>query len=228
MPAKNAIKKYVEGGYYHIYNRGVEKRDIFLDRDDYATFLNLLKLYLSPPTNQNSTDIKRSDLKMAYYNRKNLYGFVELLAFCLMPNHFHLLVKQHVRNGIIDLMRCLSTSYVIYFNKKNERVGALFSGKYKAVLVTEDPYLLHLSRYIHLNPKEIGKDYRSYDFSSYPDYLGKRKTHWMMPEEVLGYFGSARKGQGELKAFSSYQSFVEDYAGDVEEVLGDLVVETGR
>src|SRR3989338_2787894 len=109
MPAKNTVKIYIEGGYYHLYNRGVEKRSIFQDDDDYKKFQNLLKVYLSTP--------KRSDLITARYNRKNLNGQVILLAYCLMPNHFHLLVMQNSKNGIADLVHCLNTSYVAYFNK---------------------------------------------------------------------------------------------------------------
>lgn len=225
MPAKNSVKIYVEGGYYHIYNRGVEKRDIFVDGDDYRAFLFLLKFYLSPKDLLNKLP-KRSDLKTGYYNKKNLHGMIELLAYCLMPNHFHLLVKQKMRSGISNLIQCLNTSYVIYFNKKYERVGTLFTGRFKAALIESDPYLLHLSRYIHLNPSGIGKDFKSWGFSSYQDYLGRRKTEWVNSQAILDYFASARRR--DFKDYSSYQSFVEDYRKDSEEILDDLVIETSR
>jgi len=228
MPAKNSVKLYVEDGHYHIYNRGVEKREIFVDRDDYATFLNLLKFYLSPPSKNEDQDpasiIKRSDLKVGYYNKKNLHGIVELLAYCLMPNHFHLLVRQKTRSGITNLMQCLITSYVIYFNKKYNRVGTLFAGRFKAAMVESDPYLLHLSRYIHLNPVGIDKDFRSYDFSSYQDYLNRRRTEWVNSQEILGYFASAKRAG--IKDYNSYETFVEGYQEDSEDMLGDLVIET--
>lgn len=219
MPAKNTVKNYVEGGCYHLYNRGVEKRKIFLDDQDYKTYLFLLKTYLSPKPP------KGSDPKMAYYNKKNLYGDIELLAYCLMPNHFHLLVRQNIRQGITDLMRCVNTNYVAYFNKKYQRVGTLFQGRYKAVLVESDPYLLHLTRYIHLNPTEIVKNSKSYGFSSYQDYLGKKDTNWLNKDFVLEYFKNARKGDGALRDYSSYESFVEDYALESKESLGDLTIE---
>ena len=204
-----------------MYNRGVEKREIFLDSDDYRTFLFLLKFYLSP-----KNSFKGSDPKMGYYIKKNLNGRIELLAYCLMSNHFHLLVRQSAKDGITDLMRCVNTSYVAYFNKRYARVGALFAGKFKAVLVESEPYLLHLSRYIHLNPASIGKDFVTYNFSSYLDYLTKRKTSWLNSKVILDYFKRAKRQ--DIGDYFAYQSFVEDSRVNSEEVVGDLIIETSR
>lgn len=143
MPAKNSIKQYVENGYYHLYNRGVEKRNIFLDDQDYSVFLGYIKQYLGPHEGSDP---------------KSLVDDIDLIAFCLMPNHFHFLAKQKTIDGITKFMRAICTNYVMYFNKKYERVGTLFQGKYKGVLLDNDTYLLHLSRYIHLNPIKIGSD----------------------------------------------------------------------
>ncbi|OGD93861.1 hypothetical protein A3H87_04615 [Candidatus Curtissbacteria bacterium RIFCSPLOWO2_02_FULL_42_37] len=217
MPAKNSVKIYLEGGYYHLYNRGVEKREIFVDEHDYNTFLFLLKTYLLLPS-------KGSDPKTAYYSKKNLNGQIELLAYCLMPNHFHLLVRQKYRSAISDLMRCVNVNYVAYFNNKYERVGSLFQGKFKAVLVDSDSYLLHLSRYIHLNPASRGKNFADYNYSSYLDYLGKRQNSWLNPKFILDYFKSAERTK--LRDYFSYQAFIEDYRVDSEGILGDLVIET--
>lgn len=212
MPAKNTVKQFIENGYYHIYNRGVEKRNIFLDKQDYAVFLNYLKKYLDP--------ILGSD---PLWRRKSLTQETELLVFCLMPNHFHLLVKQKTINGMTKLMRAICTNYVMYFNTKYERVGGLFQGKYKAVLILDDIYLLHLSRYIHLNPY-IGSDPLSnYPYSSYNHYLGKRNSAWIKPGEILAFFKTAQKMS--LRDCLSYQSFVEDYKNDPEEVLGEFTLE---
>lgn len=220
MPAKHSIKIYIKDGYYHLYNRGVEKRKIFLDDHDYKTFLFLLKTYLSPPAPRGS------DPLAGYSGRKNLNGQIELLAYCLMPNHFHLLVRQASREGITNLMRCVNTNYVTYFNKKYERVGSLFQGKFKAVLVESDPYLLHLSRYIHLNPKSLREDFLTYGFSSYFDYLGKRNSTWLNCKPILEYFKTANRT--DLKDHFSYQSFVEDYAQDSHDIIGELVIEEGH
>lgn len=209
MPAKNSVKQFVENGYYHLYNRGVEKRDIFLDQQDYSVFLNYLKKYL--------------DLKLAKPNQ--LAYEIDLLAFCLMPNHFHLLVKQLTLNGITKLMRAVCTKYVMYFNRKYERVGTLFQGKYKAAIISSDEYLLHASRYIHLNPCS-GSDprYADYEYSSYNYYLGKKNASWVKPQEILNFFKTAQKVG--FKDYLSYQSFLEDHTKDAKEILGVLALDS--
>ncbi len=182
MPAKHLVKQYVTGGYYHIFNRGVEKRKIFLDEQDYKTFLSFLKLYLEPRIS------KPKDLKEAKLLKRSLAKEAKLLAYCLMPNHFHLLLKQETLNGMTKLTRAISTNYAMYFNTKYERVGPLFQGNYKAVLVDSEEQLLHLSRYIHLNPVEITKNFKDYPYSSFGDYIGKRATKWVDPKLILSYF----------------------------------------
>ena len=120
-------------------------------------------------------------------------------------------------------MRAVCTNYVMYFNSKYERVGGLFQGKYKAALILDDPYLLHLSRYIHLNPSEGSDPLIEYPYSSYSYYLGKRNSNWVKPEEILAFFKTAQKIS--LKDCLSYQSFVEDYKEGPEEILGELTLE---
>lgn len=219
MPRKNSLKVYVEGGYYHLYNRGVEKRDIFLDERDCKVFLHFLKKYLSPPapTSAFLTASSVTGLTGVTPVRPRaihtVYGLVSLLAYCLMPNHFHLLVKQHTKDGITKMVNRIATNYGMYFNKRYVRVGSLFQGVYKAVLIEDEEQLLHLSRYIHLNPFEIeNRDFEKlidYPYSSYGDYLGARKTDWLDTEEILSYFKTKRR-TGRLD-YLSYQSFVEDY-----------------
>lgn len=210
MPAKNSVKQFVENGYYHIYNRGVEKRDIFLDEHDYAVFLSLLKRYLDPTIVYKGSDPHPLSSK------------IDLLAFCLMPNHFHLFAKQKTKNGITKLVRAICTNYVMYFNKKYDRVGTLFQGKYKAVMVENDIYFLHLSRYIHLNPYP-GSDPKLYEFSSYSYFLGHKNAAWLKPDEILAFFTAAQKEY--LKDHSSYQSFIEDYIEDAKELIGNLALD---
>lgn len=227
MPSKNIVKQYVENGYYHIYNRGVEKRDIFLDEQDYVIFLHYLKLYLSPIEELKQLDLP--GLRILKFLRLNLSAEIDLLAFALMPNHIHLQIKQKTADGIVKLMKRLATAYVMYFNKKYQRVGSLFQNRYKAALIETDEYLLHLSRYIHLNPKKIThkkithKKIDFKEFSSYPYYLGQKQASWVKPQEILGYFKSARRK--DLKGILSYQSFVEDYKESSSEVLGELILE---
>lgn len=223
MPSKNIIKEYVENGYYHIYNRGVEKRTIFLDEEDCTVFLHYLKLYLSPIEELKQLDLP--GLRIQRFIRLNLFSEIDLLAFALMPNHIHLQIKQKTVDGIVKLMKRLSTAYVMYFNKKYKRVGSLFQNRYKAALIETDEYLLHLSRYIHLNPAKInnGKKLDFNEFSSYPYYLGQKQASWVKPQEILSYFRSAQRKN--LKDILSYQSFVEDYKESSVEVLGPLILE---
>lgn len=234
MPSRNTIKQYIENGHYHIYNRGVEKRNIFKDEQDYRVFLHLLKTLLSPL----SKEFRHPLSEVTGFNPvrfrpllKTLHGEVELLAYCLMPNHFHLLLKQTTRSGMSDLMRRLSTAYSMYFNKKYRRVGHLFQGIYKAAYVDEDSYLLHLSRYIHLNPLELALTgfnlvkATEYPYSSYAYYLGKKNADWINPRPILAFF-KTRQRMG-LKDFFSYESFVEDFKEDPKETVGTLAIEQG-
>lgn len=230
MPQKNRYKIYAKNSYYHAYNRGVEKREIFLDEEDYFVFLHLLKYYLSP-SNQNLIHPSKDLNKYKVIRPRpliNLSKEVDLLAFCLMPNHFHLLIKQSSLDGMTKLLRGLLTTYSMYFNKRYDRVGHLFQGHYKAVMIMDDPYLLHLSRYIHLNPTELsvtGSDPVSYPYSSYQYYLGMKKAVWIRPEFILKYFDSS-KMLPNLRKYPSYKEFVEGNPEDPCEVLGTLTIET--
>src|SRR3989344_328332 len=191
MPARNIIKQYVENGYYHIYNRGVEKRIIFQDDNDCIVFLHYIKLYLSPVD-----ELLRDNVKGIRINRiisKNLSKEINLIAFALMPNHIHLIIQQFSVNGIVKLMQRLSTAYVMYFNKKYKRIGALFQNTYKAIIIDTEEYLLHLSRYIHLNPILNDSTKKFIKFSSYPYYLRDKKASWVNPSIVTDYFNNSKK-----------------------------------
>ena len=215
MPAKNELKLYVENGYYHLYNRGVDKRFIFLDEQDYAVFLRIIKDALSPPPPPDPTKINS-------ILRKNLFHQVDLLCFVLMPNHFHLFVYQSIQNGIETLMRSIITRYVKYFNKKYERDGHLFQGRYKAIYVENEPYFLHLSRYIHRNPlPDLCNNLEDYAYSSYPYYLGKKHADWLKTEPIHSFFGSLQRGI--FSRISSYQHFVEDE--DIEEAPEEIRID---
>lgn len=233
MPAKNVVKIYIENGYYHIYNRGVEKRKIFLDEQDYSVFLHFLKQYLSSPPLEGAY-LTMTGLHLVRPRPiQTLEEEIDLLAFCLMPNHFHLLLQQKTTNGITKLLRRLCTSYVMYFNKKYDRIGRLFQGPYKAILINHDEYLLHLSRYLHLNPVldkvTPCQGYRlcntplEYPFSSYQYYLGKKNAEWIKPKMIISFFRTAQRTS--LKDILSYQSFVEDYVEEPEEILGGLTLD---
>lgn len=231
MPAKNVLKLYIENGFYHLYNRGVEKRIIFQDDQDYKVFLKYLKVYLEPPQSPEKRIAKIGNLSFTAPQRllKNFHKEIELLVYCLIPNHFHLLIKQKSPRSIESFMRSLLTKYSTYFNKRYQRVGGLFQGTYKAVLIENENHLLHLSRYIHLNPvkhpdvKDTPLHTLRNSYSSYPEYLGQRKTDWIKTDFILSFFKSAQKTH--LKDILSYQSFIEDYLEGAEKILGSLVIE---
>jgi hypothetical protein len=119
-------------------------------------------------------------------------------------------------------MQALSTRYSLYFNKKYGRVGSLFQGTYRAVLIENENYLLHLSRYIHTNPYEITKNLES-AYSSYSEYLGKRETQWIKPKIVLDYFDKAKSDF--IKGTNTYKNFVENYSLDSAKILGKSTLE---
>jgi putative transposase len=226
MPSKNTIREFRENGYYHVYNRGVEKREIFLDNDDYRVFLHFLKVYLSPKVIKKDFTGRE---KFQETQRKNFANDIDLLAFCLMPNHYHLLIKQTNERSMSDFMRCLTTAYVMYFNKKYKRAGTLFQGRYKAVSVKNDDYLLHLSRYIHLNPTKTVKGLtlddglERYDFSSYPDYLGLKNRQWIDKKTIQDYFKNPN--MIDRNSYTNYRQFVEDVEFNEGQYLDGLVLE---
>lgn len=228
MPGKNTLKVYVENGYYHIYNRGVEKRTIFKNTQDHKVFLSYLKEYLSPREKSENLKIifslQGESFKGLPRQPNNYYKEIELIAYCLMPNHFHLLIKQISKNSMEKFIRSLATRYSMYFNKKYERVGSLFQGPYKAVLIKDDAYLLHLTRYLHLNPKEYTNDLAN-AYSSYTDYLGLRKTSWVKPNIVLKFFERKTIPELNIKKVNTYKDFVEKYKEASNKILRNLTLE---
>src|SRR3989344_616327 len=146
MPSRNILKMYVKDSYYHIYNRGVAKQKIYLDSQDYKVFLNYLKeaLTLSPDLKFTKTSftLQGRTFKGVPRRVKNFQEEIELVAFCLMPNHFHLLIRQNAKESMLHFMRSIITRYAQYFNKKYDRVGPVFQGRYKAILIKDDRYLL--------------------------------------------------------------------------------------
>ena len=209
MPAKNALKIYKENSYYHIYNRGVAKAKIFKREKDYKVFLDYLKIYLTP------TDLQGESLQVAPSKElKNYSDNVSLIAYCLMPNHFHLLVHQNNKDSINYFMRSLATKYVRYFNTTYDRVGPLFQGVYKAVRVYDEDQLIYLSKYIHRNPINLPPARRvlaGWKYSSYGNYLRLFKQAWVKPEVILKMYSDSNK----LYAEKSYQNFVEEFKDDV-------------
>ncbi|PJA40363.1 hypothetical protein CO178_02335 [candidate division WWE3 bacterium CG_4_9_14_3_um_filter_34_6] len=145
---------------------------IFIDNKDYVMFMYLLKKYLEP-------GFKLNQRHLIARESNHLYQEVSLFAFCLMPNHFHLLLKQSSKYGMTKLLSRISSSYTRYFNEKYKKNGQLWEGTYKAVAIETERQFNKVISYIHENPIELGANIEEYNFSSYPAYLGKRKYKWL-------------------------------------------------
>ncbi|MBU1104869.1 transposase [Candidatus Parcubacteria bacterium] len=206
MPRKNILKKYQEGSYYHIYSRGIFHQDIFETSDDYAIFLYNLKKYLQKDFKE--PRFNKVTKLMDYFSPNSVADEVGLVAYCLMPNHFHLLLHNKEIMGISHLTRRILSNYSTYFNTTRGKDGHVFESTYKAVLVRNEDQLKHLSRYIHINPLKLGAetDVLKYAYSSISDYLGETKRSWLYPSVVLSNT-------------SDYKSFVLDYLKSPKESL---------
>lgn len=236
MPAKNILKAYGEDCFYHVYNRGVNKRKIFKDKQDYAVFLSYLKTYLSKVDNigllkilaDSGTGAAEKSAARKILGLNNFCERISLICYCLMPNHFHFLIKQKDKQAMEILMRSMMTRYTMYFNRRHGRVGTLFQSSYKAVLVETDAQLLHLTRYIHRNPisGRILEGVSLYEQlstqpSSYPNYLKKTNQDWVKPGFILQNFSKS--------GFDSYQDFVESYDMDIDQetalIIANLTID---
>ena len=162
MKVSNKQRLFDAPAYYHVFNRGVAKQPIFLDARDKYKFLALIDRYT-----YNTNDERRGDgLPYTTYD-------IEIAAYCLMGNHFHLFIYQESDPGQLSaFMKSLLIAYSMYFNLRHKRKGPVFEGMFQASRVTDEAHFQHLSRYIHLNPRT----YRTYKWSSLPEYLGKRET----------------------------------------------------
>lgn len=225
VASKNSIKTDIKDGFYHVYNRGVGKMDIFKDEIDYGVFLSYLKECLSPPADKkdllHEINVQGGILYVPKRVPENYFKSVNLCCYCLMPNHIHFIVKQ-LGNGLMrKFMKSVFTRYSMYFNKKYKRVGPVFQGRYKGVCIDNDAYLLYLSKYIHLNPLKDTKGLTKAK-SSYADYLGLKNTPWLHKELILQYFNN--KVLIDFKKANNYKKFVEGDSKDLK-IISDLTLE---
>jgi hypothetical protein len=211
MPAKNLSRINEDGIYLHIYNKGIENRAIFNDKDDYEVFIEYLKEYLTSPkdpkTQKQAFKVKGRTFQGTPHLPKNYFNQIELIAYNLAADHFHLVLQQVSKGSVEKFLRSLSTRYSIYFNKKYQHTGALFAGPYKSVQIEAGLRLSHLTRYLHLMD----------EYTSYPEYLGQRQTAWVKPEAVLHLFD---------KGVSSYKNFVERDLPEENLLLEKTILET--
>jgi len=190
--------------YYHLYNRGTEKRIIFVDKQDYEYFLFLMYI---------CNTIKSIELRKIGKNFDRTETLVDIGAYCLMPNHFHILVREKKEGGISKYMLKLMTAYSMYFNKKYKRTGKLYESVFKSTYVGEDNYLKYLYSYIHLNPaKLIDKNWKenpkrkisdllkyvfNYSYSSLKEYT-EEKFRILNPFSFPDYFNKPIDHKKEL------------------------------
>jgi len=216
---------FITGEYYHIYNRGIDKRVIFKSYKDYERFIMLLYIGNSKESLHLDELLNRQHKK---FNEVLVLDkgepIVSIGAWCLMPNHFHLLIRQEIDGGITKFMRKLGVGYSMFFNIKYERTGSLFGGLFKSKLIgVDDNYMRQLFGYIHINPLEIEfpewkekinkpsadmkKFLESYRYSSYRDYLGENRIekNIIKSENFPDYFQSSKE----------FRDFVENYFTEI-------------
>ena len=208
MPFRKIIFVYNE--VYHVINRGVAQAPIFLNQKEHQRFVDLLDFYRFAHPSLSFSHYTRLPLKEREKFMDDLKNkssnLVEILAYCLMPNHFHLLLKQKEERGIPIMLANLQNGYAKYFNLKHKRIGPLFQSMFKAVRIETDDQLLHVSRYIHLNPStsyivDIEK-LSAFHWSSFPEYLGERSSLFVNYEIILSLVGGKQK----------YKDFIFDQA----------------
>lgn len=198
---------FANNQYYHIFNRGVERKTIFSNGREFTRALKVFKYYqydgLPIKFSKFLTLSEEKQAEILLKNKIPENKLVDIIAFCLMPNHFHFLLKQQKDNGILKFISNFTNSHTKYFNTKHERNGPLIQGPFKAVLVESDEQLIHLSRYIHLNPVASftikDSELKNYEWSSLKEYLGL-EDGICQKEIVLGQF----------KSMDDYKNFVFD------------------
>lgn len=210
------------GEWYHCYNRGVDKRKVFQIRGDYERFLLLMyACNSSKPFHTNNLRGARLENVLTDNVIDRGISIVEIGAYALLPNHLHFVLKEVRENGIALFMQKVFTGYTMYFNKKYDRTGALFSGTYKSKHIVDDRYLKRVVPYVHCNPvelfeprwkegggnlKTIEKRLLQYTYSSLPDFLlVPRPQRILLSNSIFEYFDSPLSTKKMLKEEKLYR-----------------------
>jgi putative transposase len=197
----NRKVKFVEGEYYHLYNRGTEKRSIFNNSDDLCRFLKSLYEF-------NSFEPIGSIFENSFVKDKKKKKLVNIVCYALNPNHFHLLLTPLVENGIEKFMQRLGTGYTMYFNNKYKRKGILFQGVFKSAYIDSNEYLLHLSVYVNLNNKvhQLGGETSKLSKTSFGSYVSGK-------EDIL--LGDTSIITEQFKNAKEYKNFAEEILSEI-------------
>lgn len=200
MPYRRTL--IVTGEIYHVFNRSIAHQQIFSNQKEFHRILELIPFYSyhRPPLRFSHFNRLPQEQRVTFTNtlKKNQKKQIQILAFCIMPNHLHFLLKEVENHGIATFMRNIQNSYAKYFNTKNKRTGALFQSMFKAVRIETDEQLLHVARYIHLNPLTSyiihqTNNLSNYLWSSYSDYISSRQSDTVSTAQILGFFSSVEK-----------------------------------
>jgi REP element-mobilizing transposase RayT len=203
--------KPVAGEYYHVFNRGVEKRKIFLDTVDYERFFVYLKEFNCQDPIYSLYRAKQQAVEVKPLRKKKI---VEIISYCLNPNHFHLILKQVSENGISEFMKRLGVGYTGYFNSKNKRSGVLFQGSYKSVRIRNNDHLLYLSAYVNDNHFIHGysdKKDAIWKYSSLLEYLDKKNRNLCSKGVLLEQFRNKNNFFDFVKENSQFMKDKKEY-----------------
>lgn len=198
MPTRKAI--FANKEFYHIFNRGVDKRTIVLDSNDADRFIKSVLFFNSEKPIGSIYEKTFSQNKFGGLTAKNAKTkkLVNIVAYCLNPNHFHFILEQLIDGGISEFMKRLGGGYTWYFNNKHKRNGSLFQGSFKSVFVDKNEYLLHLSAYVNLNNRvhQLGGLTAKLARTSWDEYLKNKKSFSFCSKEmILGQFNSNKEYQ---------------------------------
>jgi putative transposase len=182
--------EFANGEYYHIYNRGVDKREVFSCDGDYRRFIVGMNEFNNDLTREQRLRLaEKSELSSGAPELSSDFSpMVEIICYCLNPNHYHLILKQLKEKGIEKFMHKLSTGYTNYFNKKYSRFGSLFQGPFKSIHIDSNEYLLHLSVYVNANHAIHNYSEKDWPYSGYLDYAGKREGKLSSKVTILERF----------------------------------------
>lgn len=219
MPAKHLHRVDQREIYLHVYNRGIEGRNIFCDEEDFSIFISYLKEYLTKASNDKKTSftVNGKTFKGTPHMPKNYYNKVELVSYILMPDHFHLVLDQRQEGSVQSFIRSICTRYSIYFNRKYQRKGSLFEGPYKSAHIKEANTLVHLITYLHTHHPNA-------KHSSSSIYAGKETQDWVKKDAVFSLFNNAENNNLGFRAYGEFAQAKRDELAE-RKILSEVLIE---